>query len=100
MSLVFLFGGRATMLGGGVSSVANLCLRFVRCDSDELASARFQLDRHRLNRHQKLKKCMLKFVWSSLNLAQNHPVNPRDTVVCWDESEEVCLVWNCDFAEH
>ena len=28
MSLVFLFGGPATMLGGGVSSVANLCLRF------------------------------------------------------------------------
>ena len=55
MSLVFLFGGRATMSGGGVSSAANLCLRFFfRCDSDEFASAWFQLDRHRLNRHQKL----------------------------------------------
>ena len=39
MILVFLFGGRATMLGGGVSGVANLCLGFIRCDSDEFASA-------------------------------------------------------------
>ena len=36
----FLVGGRATMSGGGVSSAANLCLRFFfRCDSDEFASA-------------------------------------------------------------
>ena len=52
MSLFFfLFGGRAAVLGGGVSSVANMCLRFFAATLLNLFAC-FQLDRHHLNRHQ------------------------------------------------
>ena len=56
MSLFFLSGGHAVVLGSGVASVATRAL--VATVMNLLAC--FQLDRHRLNRHQKLKLVMLK----------------------------------------